>query len=110
MAGKGRDSDEIEIAIDTDRDRNWDRDSDIHFPNDQGVAGQPGAGVPVGGRGGWRALRSGRAGAFRSAGVLLSLLILVPLAGCGPRPPFEVQTLADAGLKPLPAEQLEACA
>jgi len=117
LAGKGRDSDEIEMAIDSDHDRNWDRDSDIHFPNDQGAAGQPGAGVPVGGRGavaagrgGWCALGSGRAGAFRSAGALLSLLILVPLAGCGPRPPFEVQTLADAGLKPLSAEQLAACA
>jgi len=34
----------------------------------------------------------------------------VPLAGCGPRPPFEVQNLADAGLKALPAETLAACA
>ena len=31
------------------------------------------------------------------------------LAGCGPSPPFEVQTLADAGLRLLPAEQLAAC-
>jgi N-acetyl-anhydromuramyl-L-alanine amidase AmpD len=55
-------------------------------------------------------VHGGVAAASRSAGALLSLLLLVPLAGCGPRPPFEVQTLADAGLKPLPAEQLEACA
>lgn len=50
------------------------------------------------------------AAAPRSARALLPLLLLVPLAGCGPRPPFEVQTLAESGLKPLPAEQLEACA
>jgi N-acetyl-anhydromuramyl-L-alanine amidase AmpD len=39
--------------------------------------------------------------------------LLLCLAGCGPRPPqppFPVQTLADAGLKPLPAERLNACA
>lgn len=39
--------------------------------------------------------------------------LLLCLAGCGPRPPqppFPVQTLADAGLKPLPAERLKACA
>jgi len=39
--------------------------------------------------------------------------LLLALAGCGPRAlqaPFPVQTLADAGLKPLPAERLKACA
>jgi N-acetyl-anhydromuramyl-L-alanine amidase AmpD len=42
--------------------------------------------------------------------------VLLVLAGCGPRvpqppqPPFPVQTLADAGLKPLPARELAACA
>lgn len=40
----------------------------------------------------------------------LALAPLLLLSACGPRPPFPVQTLADAGLKPLPAEQLQACA
>ena len=42
--------------------------------------------------------------------LLPRLLPLLLLAGCGPRPPFDVQTLADAGLKPLPADKLAACA
>ncbi len=44
---------------------------------------------------------------------LVSLLVLTLLSACGPRaarPPFPVQTLADAGLKPLAADQLAACA
>lgn len=43
----------------------------------------------------------------------LAVLPLLLLSACGPRaagPPFPVQTLADAGLKPLPAETLAACA
>lgn len=39
--------------------------------------------------------------------------LLLTLAGCGPRPPqrpFPVQTLADSGIKPLPADRLQACA
>jgi N-acetyl-anhydromuramyl-L-alanine amidase AmpD len=39
-----------------------------------------------------------------------ALLLLLALAGCGPRPPFPVQTLADAGLPPLSAGPLAACA
>jgi len=38
------------------------------------------------------------------------LVLLLPLAGCGPRPPFPVQTLPESGLRPLPAEALQACA
>jgi hypothetical protein len=59
------------------------------------------------------ALASGRRlpdqGALKGSG-LGSIALLLALTGCGPRPPFPVQTLADAGLKPLPAERLEACA
>jgi len=131
LAGKGRDSDEIEmamdkaiaidtemaIAIDRDHDRDRDRDSDIHSPNHQGAAGPRGAGFAASGgvavahgSGGLPANGSGRSGAARFGGALVVLLLLLPLAGCGPRPPFEVQTLADAGLKPLSAEQLQACA
>ena len=38
------------------------------------------------------------------------MLLLLALAGCAPQPPFAVQTLADAGLKPLSGEALAACA
>lgn len=51
--------------------------------------------------------------AGRSRWLLLAFAPLVLLTACGPRPPqppFPVQTLADAGLKPLPAERLKACA
>lgn len=42
---------------------------------------------------------------------LLSALALPPLlAACAPKAPFEVQTLADAGLKPLAPEKLAVCA
>ena len=50
-------------------------------------------------------------GPGRSLLPLVSLLLL--LSACGPRAakaPFPVQTLADAGLKPLPAARLAACA
>jgi len=40
----------------------------------------------------------------------LAAVPLLLLSACGARPPFPVQTLADAGLKPLKAEQLQACA
>ncbi len=127
MAGKGRDSNAIAmamdraLAIDTEMaiaiDRNRDRDSAIHSPSHQGAAGPRRAGIAVGagvavarGSGGFPANGSGRAGAARSGGALVVLLLLLPLAGCGPRPPFPVQTLADSGFEPLPAEQLDACA
>jgi N-acetyl-anhydromuramyl-L-alanine amidase AmpD len=127
LAGKGRDSNAIAmamdraLAIDTEMaiaiDRNRDRDSAIHSPSHQGAAGPRRAGIAVGagvavarGSGGFPANGSGRAGAARSGGALVVLLLLLPLAGCGPRPPFPVQTLADSGFEPLPAEQLDACA
>ena len=127
MAGKGRDSNAIAmamdraLAIDTEMaiaiDRNRDRDSAIHSPSHQGAAGPRRAGIAVGagvavarGSGGFPANGSGRAEAARSGGALVVLLLLLPLAGCGPRPPFPVQTLADSGFEPLPAEQLDACA
>jgi len=43
----------------------------------------------------------------------LALAPLLLLSACGPKPPqapFPVQTLADAGLKPLPEAELQACA
>jgi N-acetyl-anhydromuramyl-L-alanine amidase AmpD len=53
----------------------------------------------------------GRIQQRRCSGVVLSAIALAPLlVACGPKAPFPVQTLADAGLQPLPAEQLEACA
>ena len=50
-----------------------------------------------------------RAGA---PGLVSALLPLLLLSACAPRvrAPFEVQTLADSGLKPLPAAALAACA
>ncbi len=47
------------------------------------------------------------------ARLLLPVTALLLLSACAPRAaraPFPVQTLADAGLKPLPAPQLAACA
>jgi len=44
---------------------------------------------------------------------LTLLLLLLPLSGCGPRPPappFPVQILADSGFQPLSAKALAACA
>lgn len=43
---------------------------------------------------------------WTGAAVLLSL----PLAGCGPKLPFEVQTLPESGLRPLSARALQDCA
>lgn len=43
-------------------------------------------------------------------GAVGAALLLLALAGCAPQPPFAVQTLADAGLKPLSGEALAACA
>jgi len=61
----------------------------------------------------WRPIRCVVLGLGRP-GLLLSLLSgLLLLSACAPRTakaPFPVQTLADAGLKPLPVDQLAACA
>lgn len=49
----------------------------------------------------------------RRAWLLPALAPLLLLSACGPmapRAPFPVQTLADAGLKPVPKSQLQACA
>lgn len=58
---------------------------------------------------GWKACQFGA----RGCGWLLALAPLVLLSACGPREPkapFPVQTLADSGLKPLNATQLQTCA
>lgn len=54
-------------------------------------------------------------GGKAAAGLARTVLPLLPLllSACGlrpPQPPFPVQTLADAGLRPLTAQQLQACA
>jgi N-acetyl-anhydromuramyl-L-alanine amidase AmpD len=64
-----------------------------------------------GGRDGQAGRSAAAARATRAARLPLGVwLLLLPLAGCGPRPPFPVQTLADAGLKPLPAAAVQDCA
>lgn len=57
--------------------------------------------------------RGVRAIARRIRRLPLALAPLLLLSACGPRPPqapFPVQTLADAGLQPLRAQALQACA
>jgi N-acetyl-anhydromuramyl-L-alanine amidase AmpD len=63
-------------------------------------------------QGGWRRRLSRRGPWLRGLppGGLVWSALLLALAGCAPQPPFPVQTLADAGLPPLAAEALAACA
>ena len=64
--------------------------------------------------GGPSGLHRAPSGARRRPGWLAALLPLLLLGACRgakpPQPPFPVQTLADAGLRPLPAKELAACA
>lgn len=55
------------------------------------------------------ARRAGDSGR-RLVGAALVLSPLLLLSACGPRAPFPVQGLADAGLRPVPEAQLQACA
>ena len=75
----------------------------------RGVGALVVAGVAEG-RGGGSAPGLRRAGVSRAAAALLPQLLLVPLVGCGPQPPFPVQSLADSGQAPLPGAALKACA
>ncbi|MEB3322786.1 MAG: peptidoglycan recognition family protein [Synechococcaceae cyanobacterium] len=46
---------------------------------------------------------------LRAAGALAAPAVLLVLAGCGPRPAWEVQHLADPGLPRLPPERIGKC-